>query len=34
LRPDLMQNKKLSMEEKDLINELRTEMKGKDNESN
>lgn len=34
LRPDLIKNKKFSIEEKDLINELRTEMKGKNNESN
>ncbi|MFW6123708.1 MAG: tRNA (guanosine(37)-N1)-methyltransferase TrmD [Acidobacteriota bacterium] len=34
LRPDLIKNKKLSIEEKDLIKELRTEMKGKNNEPN
>lgn len=33
LRPDLIENKKLSVEEKDFIKGLRTEMKGKNNES-
>jgi len=34
LRPDLIKNKKLSGKEKDLIKELRMEMKGKNNEPN